>query len=100
LNLRARFGCFFLVIGLVFFLLYAVPLWQAFRQNPDSVPAEWLGIVLASAAVSWVGWKLFFSGGRNSAPQRPRSLGARILSQWKGEKDTDEDTTGKRDSRE
>ncbi len=91
MNLRERFGCFFLIIGLVFFLLFAVPLWQAFRQNPDSVPAEWLGIVLASAAVFWVGWKLFSSGKRSSTAQRPASLGGRLFSRWRGEKEEEDD---------
>jgi hypothetical protein len=98
LPLRARLGCFLLVISLVFFLLFAVPLWQAIREKPDSIPAEWIGIVLGSAAVFWLGWKLTFSGGRDSGTQRPRSLGARMLSQWKGEPDSG-DSPNRQDSR-
>lgn len=83
LNLRERFGCFFLVAGFGVFLLYAIPLWQAFRESPEGVPFEWLGIALVAAAVFWVGWKFFASGRRNAVSQKPQSLGERVVSRWR-----------------
>jgi hypothetical protein len=95
MGLRQRFGCFFLAGGMAVFLLYAVPLWQAFRTQPETVPVEWIGIALAAAAAAWLGWKLF-SGGR-AASQKPPSLGARMISRWRasGNPGDDPDDDGK-----
>ena len=88
MGLRQRFGCFFLIGGLAVFLLYAIPLWQAFRTQPETVPVEWIGIALAAAAAFWLGWKLFSGGHARS--QKPPSLGARMISRWRGAGDSDD----------
>jgi threonine/homoserine/homoserine lactone efflux protein len=92
LGLRERFGCFFLAVGFVLLLLFALPTVQAFQRNPASVPVEWFGIAGGSIVLLWVGWKLYTSARRNAPSQKPPSLGARITAHWKsddGEKNDD-----------
>jgi hypothetical protein len=87
LNVRERFGCFFLAIGFVLLLLYALPLVQAFRRNPATVPVEWLGIAGLSIFLLWVGGRLYLSARRNAPSQKPPSLAARIMARGKSEDD-------------
>jgi hypothetical protein len=89
-GLRARLGCFLLIGGLAVFLLFAVPLWQAIRDQPDTVPAEWLGVALAAAGAAWIGWRLFVRGSA-AASRKPPSLGARMYSRWRSGGETPEE---------
>jgi hypothetical protein len=87
MGLRERFGCFFLIGGLAVFLLYAIPLWNAFRDQPDAVPADWIVIALCGAGAVWIGWRLY-AGGR-AASRKPPSLGTRLYARWRADADPD-----------
>jgi hypothetical protein len=87
LNVRERFGCFFLAIGFVLLLLYALPIVQAFRRNPATVPVEWLGIAGLSIFLLWAGSRLYLSARKNAPSQKPPSLAARIMARGKSEDD-------------
>jgi hypothetical protein len=78
MGLKERFGCFFLAIGSVTFLLFAVPIARAFRKNPQAVPLEWIGAAALGLLVIGTGWKLYRSARRSAASMKPPSLGARI----------------------
>jgi hypothetical protein len=78
LNFRERFGCFFLAVGLIGFLLFAAPVVRAFQAGPESVPLGWLGTAAASLLVFWAGWRLYAAGRRAARPDKPASLGARL----------------------
>ncbi|MBN1438862.1 MAG: hypothetical protein JW929_05565 [Anaerolineales bacterium] len=78
MSFKERFGCFFLAVGSVAFLLFAVPIIQAFRMDPAGVPLEWIGVALAALLVLWTGFRLFSSARKAAESQRPPSLGARI----------------------
>jgi hypothetical protein len=90
LNVRERFGCFFLAIGFVLLLLYALPIVQAFQRNPATVPVEWLGIAGLSIFLLWAGGRLYLSVRRNAPSQKPPSLAARIMARGKSEDDEKE----------
>ncbi len=97
MGLKERFGCFFLAIGVVGFLLFAVPIVRAFQTNPETVPVDWIGIALAALLVVWAGWKLYRSAHRSAESQKPPSLGARIASRWKPDRaDREEEQTDRR----
>jgi len=83
LNFKERFGCFFLAVGSVTFLLFAIPVIQAFQNNPATVPAEWIGVALAALLVLWAGWRLYTSARRAAESQKPPSLGTRLAARWK-----------------
>ena len=83
MSFKERFGCFFLAIGSVAFLLFAIPTVREFRENPGTVPLEWIGIALVALLVLWTGWKLYASARRAAESQKPPSLGARIAGKWK-----------------
>ncbi|MGD0173579.1 MAG: hypothetical protein ABSC61_03955 [Anaerolineales bacterium] len=85
MNVRERFGCFFLAIGFVLLLLYAPPIVQSFQRNPATVPVGWLGIAGLSIFLLWAGGKLYLSARRNSPSQKPPSLAARIMARGKSE---------------
>jgi hypothetical protein len=85
MGLKERFGCFFLAVGIVAFLLFAVPVVRAFQKNPETVPVEWIGIALMALLVFWAGWKLYRSARASAESQKPPSLGARIAGRWKSE---------------
>ncbi|MBN2084096.1 MAG: hypothetical protein JW748_02645 [Anaerolineales bacterium] len=85
MGLQERFGCFFLAVGMVTFLLFAFPVVQALRGDPEAVPVEWIGISLGALLVIWAGWKLYRSARASAESQKPRSLGAQILARWKPE---------------
>jgi steroid 5-alpha reductase family enzyme len=87
LNVRERFGCFFLAIGFVLLLLFALPIVQAFQRNPATVPVGWLGIAGLSIFLLWAGGKLYLSARRNAPSQKPPSLAARIMARGKSEDD-------------
>jgi steroid 5-alpha reductase family enzyme len=87
LNVRERFGCFFLAIGFVLLLLFALPIVQAFQRNPATVPVGWLGIAGLSIFLLWAGGKLYLSARRNAPLQKPPSLAARIMARGKSEDD-------------
>ncbi len=87
MNVRERFGCFFLAIGFVLLLLYALPIVQAFRRNPATVPVEWLGIAGLSLFLLWAGGGLFLSARKNSPTQKPPSLAARLMARGKSDDD-------------
>jgi cytochrome c oxidase assembly factor CtaG len=92
LNLRERFGCFFLAIGAVLLLLYVPPLVRAFQRNPATVPMIWLVIAAGSILFLWAGVRLYISARKNAPSQKPPSLGARIIRRWRSddsEKDDD-----------
>lgn len=93
MSFQERFGCFFLAIGSVAFLLFAVPIYQAFRKNPSAVPAEWIGIALIALLVLWIGWKFYGSARKAAESQKPPSLGARIAGRWKSEGSEKEDNS-------
>jgi membrane protein implicated in regulation of membrane protease activity len=82
MSFKERFGCFFLAIGMVTFLLFAIPVVQAFRKNPGTVPVEWIGVALFALLIIWIGWKLYRSARASAESQKPPSLGARIASRW------------------
>jgi hypothetical protein len=98
MGLKERFGCFFLAIGIVAFLLFAVPVVRAFQKNPGTVPVEWIGIALVALLVFWMGWKLYRSARASAESQKPPTLGARIAGRWKsdgtGERDNQRDRRG------
>ena len=85
MGLKERFGCFFLAVGAVAFLLFAVPVVRAFQTDPETVPVDWIGIALIALLVVWAGWKLYRSARRSAESQKPPSLGARIAARWKPE---------------
>ena len=85
MGLKERFGCFFLAIGMAAFLLFAVPVVQAFQKNPETVPVDWIGIALIALLIIWIGWKLYRPARRSAESQKPPSLGARIAARWKPE---------------
>ncbi|MGB7539521.1 MAG: hypothetical protein WBM17_13360 [Anaerolineales bacterium] len=85
MGLKERFGCFFLAVGMVAFLLFAVPVVRALQKDPETVPAEWIGIALMALLVFWTGWKLYRSARASAESQKPPSLGARIAGRWKSE---------------
>ena len=87
MNVKERFGCFFLAVGVVLLLLYALPIVQAFRRNPATVPVEWLGIAGLSILMLWAGGKLYLSARRNAPSTRPPSLAARLMGRGKSEDD-------------
>ena len=87
MNVRERFGCFFLAIGVVLLLVYALPIVQAFQRNPATVPVEWLGIAGLSIFLLWAGAGLFLSARRNAPSQRPPSLAERIMARGKSDDD-------------
>ena len=69
MSYKERFGCFFLAVGMVTFLLFAIPVVQAFRKDPGTVPGEWIGIALFALLVIWMGWKLYRSARRSANPK-------------------------------
>jgi hypothetical protein len=83
MNFQERFGCFFLALGLVGFLLFAAPIVKAFRTDPESVPLEWLGATAAAILILWIGWKLYTAGRRSAESKKPPSLGARLAERWR-----------------
>jgi hypothetical protein len=85
MGLKERFGCFFLAVGMAVFLLFAVPVVQAFQENPETVPVDWIGIALIALMIIWIGWKLYRSARASAESQKPPSLGARIAARWKPE---------------
>jgi hypothetical protein len=87
--LKERFGCFFLAIGLVIFVLFAFPVVRAFQANPETVPLEWIGAGFAGLLVIWAGWKLYHSARSSSESKKPPSLGARIASKWSSDRPDD-----------
>ena len=92
---KERFGCFFLAVGMVTFLLFAIPVVQGFRKDPGTVPGEWIGIAFFALLVIWTGWKLYRSARRSAESQKPPSLGARIASQWRSDRgENGEDPAG------
>jgi hypothetical protein len=90
MNVRERIGCFFLAIGSVLVLLYVIPIVQAFRENPSTVPMEWLGIAALSALVIWTGLRLYLSGRKNQPSRKPASLAGRLAAKWKSGEDKDD----------
>jgi steroid 5-alpha reductase family enzyme len=89
-NVRERIGCFFLAVGIVLLFLYALPIVQAFKRNPATVPVEWLGIAGISLFLLWAGGRLYLSARRNAASQRPPSLAARLMARGKSDDEKDE----------
>jgi hypothetical protein len=90
MNVRERFGCFFLAIGLILLLLYALPIVQAFQRNPATVPTGWLGIAGLSIFLLWAGSRLYLSAKRNAPSQKKPSLAARIMARGKSDGEKDE----------
>jgi hypothetical protein len=86
MGLKERFGCFFLAVGMVTFLLFVIPVARAFRQDPGAVPVEWIGVALFALIMIWAGWKLYRSARRSAESQKPASLGARIAGRWKSDR--------------
>jgi amino acid permease len=93
---RERLGCFFFAIGLVTFFLFAIPVVQAFRKNPSTVPVEWIGIALFALIVIWIGWKLYRSARRLAESQKSPSLGARIAARWRSDSADSEEESPRR----
>jgi len=91
LNVRERFGCFFLAIGSVLLVLYAPPLIRAFQRNAATVPMTWLGIAAGSILLLWAGARLYLSARRKSASQKPPSLAGRIIGRWRSDNDKKDD---------
>lgn len=97
MSFKERFGCFFLAIGMVTFLLFAIPVAREFRKDPGAVPAEWIGIALFALLIIWVGWKLYRSARGAAESQKPASLGARIAGRWRSDRaDGGEEQTDRR----
>ncbi len=97
MGLKERFGCFFLVVGMAGFMLFAVPIVRAFQTDPETVPVDWIGVALIALLVVWAGWKLYRSARRSAESQKPPSLGARIASRWKADRaDRGEDQADRR----
>jgi hypothetical protein len=91
MNVRERFGCFFLAIGFVLLLIYALPIVQAFQRNPATVPVGWLGFAGVSILLLWLGTRLYLSAKRNAPSQKSPSLAARIMARGKsGDDEKDE----------
>jgi hypothetical protein len=90
LNVRERFGCFFLAIGFVLLLIYALPIFQAFQRNPATVPVEWLGIAGLSVLLLWAGGRMYLSARRKAASLKPPSLAARLMARGKSDDKKDE----------
>jgi hypothetical protein len=90
MNFKERFGCFFLAVGSVTFLLFAFPIVQAFKKDPNTVPLEWVGAALVALLVLWAGWKLYASARKAAESRKPPSLGARIAGRWKSDKEDGE----------
>jgi hypothetical protein len=87
-----RVGCFLLAVGSIALLLFALPIIQAFQQDPSTVPAEWIAAAGAATLVLWTGWKLNRSARKAAGSHKPPSLGARIAGRWTdgvSEKDDD-----------
>jgi hypothetical protein len=84
LNFRERFGCFFLAVGLVGFLLFAAPVVRAFLVRPESVPLGWLAAAAGSPLILWAGWRLHAAGRRAAQQNKPASLGARLAGRRSG----------------
>jgi hypothetical protein len=87
MNFKERFGCFFLAVGSVMFLLFALPIAQAFKKDPNTVPLEWIGAALAALLILWAGWKLYASARKAAGSRKPPSLGARIAGRRKPDKE-------------
>ena len=95
MNFKERFGCFFLAVGSVTILLFAMPIVQAVQRNPSSVPAEWIGAALAALLVLWAGIRLYLAGRKSAESRKPPSLGARIAGRWKSDEKESGITTKK-----
>jgi hypothetical protein len=91
MNVRERIGCFFLAVGLLLVLLFVIPIVRAFRENPGTVPAEWLGIAALSVSVLWVGLRLYFSARKNQPSRKGVSLAGRLAEKWKSGEGKDEE---------
>jgi hypothetical protein len=92
-----RVGCFLLAVGSVAFLLYALPIAQAFQQDPSTVPTEWIGAAGAASLVLWAGWRLHRSARKAAGTRKPPSLGARIAGRWNaGGPEEDDDAPHRR----
>lgn len=91
MGLRERFGCFFLAVGSVTFLLFVLPIAQAFRENPQAVPLDWIGIAFLALLILATGWRLYRSARSPASNQKPPSRGTRIASRWETEERRDED---------
>jgi ammonia channel protein AmtB len=92
--LRERLGCFLLAAGSAVALIYAIPLWSKFQQNPQTVPLDWLAIFGAGVGVVWVGWQ-FYRAGSHATPSRRRpSLAARAWNHWQREREDDNSQEG------
>ncbi len=85
MGFRERFGCFFLAIGSVTILLFAIPIVRAFKKDPATVPVEWFGIAFFALLVLWAGWKLYTSARKAAVSKKSPSLGARLAGRWKSE---------------
>jgi hypothetical protein len=96
MGFQQRFGCFFLAVGSVAFVLFAMPTVQAFQKDPSAVPAEWIGAALAALLVMWAGWRLHASARKPEESQKPPSLGARIAGRWKAGGSGEEDDSAER----
>jgi hypothetical protein len=90
MDVQERIGCFFLAIGIVLLLLYALPIVQAFQRNPATVPVGWLGIAAGSLLLLWVGGRLYLSARRNAPSQKSSSLAARIMARGKSDDEKDD----------
>jgi hypothetical protein len=90
MNVQERIGCFFLAIGFVLLLLYALPIVQAFQRNPATVPLGWLGIAGVSIFLLWTGSRLYLSAKRNAPSQKSPSLAARLMARGKSDDEKDE----------
>jgi len=91
-----RFGCFLLAVGSVAFLLFALPIAQAFQRDPASVPTEWIGAAGAALLVLWAGWRLQRSARKAAGSRKPPSLGARIAGRWNAGGPGEDDDTPRR----
>jgi hypothetical protein len=85
MNVRERIGCFFLAIGFVLLLLYALPIVQAFQRNPATVPTGWLEIAGLSIFLLWAGGRLYLSARKNAPSLKSSSLAARIMARGKSD---------------
>ncbi len=85
MSFKERFGCFFLAVGSVTLLLFAMPIVQAFQKNPSAVPVEWIGTAVVAVLILWAGVRLYLSGRKSAESQKPPSLGARIAGRWKSD---------------
>ena len=91
MGLRERFGCFFLAVGSVTFLLFFPSIARAFQENPQTIPPDWVGIAFLALLIIASGWRLYRSAHRSAPHQKPPSLGARIAAQWDSEERKEKD---------